>query len=122
MDGVEQELYAVLSLYQATRRTITDTATTARRDPDRLSLTVALHTVRLTVIDAATSDPTVLATVLMDARNLQPTKRSSCTSPRCVKRTLSPYAYNKTKGSVGQKAAVTTTITLTSSPATTEPP
>ncbi|MFE7234882.1 hypothetical protein ACFVAF_30445 [Streptomyces sp. NPDC057596] len=54
--------------------------------------------------------------VLVRARNLAPARRRSRTSPRCVKGTLSPYAYNKTKGSVGHKGTVTTTITLTSPP------
>ncbi|MGW0093866.1 transposase [Streptomyces sp. NPDC003328] len=113
VDGVEQELYALLAPYQAMRRAITDTATTARIDPDRLSLTIALHPVRLTVINAGTS-PAVLAAVLLQARNLAPVRRRSLSNPRCIKCTLSPYAYNKTKGSVGHKTAVTTTITLTS--------
>jgi Insertion element 4 transposase N-terminal/Transposase DDE domain len=116
VEGVEQELFALLVLYQASRRAITEAATTAGLDPDRLSLTIALHTVRLTVINASAAGPTLLHAVLVQARNLAPTRRRSRTSPRCVKRTLSPYAYNKTKGSVGHKTAVTTTITLTNPP------
>ncbi|MEU0923776.1 transposase, partial [Streptomyces solisilvae] len=77
---------------------------------------------RLTVINASTSDPAVLAAILVDARNLAPSRRRSRTSPRCVKRTLSPYAYNKTKGSVGRKTTVTVTITLTGGSNTAEPP
>jgi len=73
------------------------------------------------VITAATSDPEVLVSVLAHPRNLAPARRRSRTSPRCVKRTLSPYAYNKTKGSVGHKTAVTVTIALTCAPIT-EPP
>ncbi|MCQ6253275.1 IS4 family transposase [Streptomyces malaysiensis] len=122
VDGVEQELFALLVLYQASRRAITEAATSAGIDPDRLSLTIALHTVRLTVINASTSDPAVLAAILVDARNLAPSRRRSRTSPRCVKRTLSPYAYNKTKGSVGRKTTVTVTITLTGGSNTAEPP
>ncbi|UXY29922.1 transposase [Streptomyces sp. HUAS TT20] len=122
VDGVEQELYALLVLYQASRRAITEAATTARLDPDRLSLSIALHTVRLTVINASTSDPAALAAILVPARNLAPARRRSRTSPRCVKRTLSPYAYNKTKGSVGHKTTVTTAITLTSRSSMIEPP
>ena len=74
------------------------------------------------MINASTSDPADLAAVLINARNLAPSRRRSRTSPRCVKRTLSPYAYNKTKGSVGRKTTVTTTITLTGHSSTTEPP
>ncbi|MGY5122654.1 IS4 family transposase [Streptomyces sp. 900105755] len=115
VDGIEQELFALLVLYQASRRAITETATTAGLDPDRLSLTIALHTVRLTVVNARTTDPTDLVAALLDARNLTPARRRARTSPRCVKRTLSPYAYNKTKGSVGHKTTVTTNITLLTS-------
>ncbi|MBZ9638415.1 IS4 family transposase [Streptomyces sp. PSKA30] len=120
--GVEQELFALLALYQASRQAITEAAAGAHLDPDRLSLTIALHTIRLTVINARTSDPASLVAALIQARNLAPSQRRSRTSPRCVKRTLSPYAYNKTKGSVGRKTTVTTTVTLTSHPTTTEPP
>ncbi len=122
VDGVEQELFALLALYQASRRAVTEAATSAHLDPDRLSLTIALHTIRLTVINARTSDPADLGAALVHTRNLAPAQRRSRTSPRCVKRTLSPYAYNKTKGSVGHKTTVTTTITLTSHSSTTEPP
>ncbi|MGV9248133.1 hypothetical protein [Streptomyces sp. NPDC003710] len=76
-------------------------------------MTIALHTVRLTVINTGTS-PAVLAAVLLQPRNLAPARRHPRSSPRCVKRTLPPYAYNKIKGSVGHKTAVTITITLTS--------
>lgn len=85
-------------------------------------MTVALHTTRLTVINARTSDPADLIAALVHTRNLTPARRRSRTSPRCVKRTLSPYAYNKTKGSVGRKTDVITTITLNSHRTTTEPP
>ncbi|MDX2846045.1 transposase, partial [Streptomyces ipomoeae] len=120
--GVEQELFALLALYQASRRAISEAATSAHLDPDRLSLTIALHTIRLTVINARTSDPANLVAALVHTRNLAPARRRSRTSPRRVKRTLSPYAYNKIKGSVGHKTPVITTITLTSHPTTTEPP
>lgn len=106
VNGVEQELFALLALYQASRRAITEAATSAHLDPDRLSLTIALHTVRLTVINASTSDPADLAAVLIDARNLAPSRRRSRTSPRCV----------------GRKTTVTTTITLTGHSSTTKPP
>ncbi|GAA2356469.1 hypothetical protein [Streptomyces violaceusniger] len=89
---------AVLERYAATRMAMTQAATAAGIDPDRLSLTTALHTVRLTVITANTTGPTLLTEVLLKTRNLAPASRRSRTSPRYVKRTLSPYADNKTKG------------------------
>ncbi|MCG3040618.1 transposase [Streptomyces sp. S1A] len=88
VDGVEQELYALLAVYQATRRAITEAATVAGLDPDRLSLTVALHTIRLTVANATIGASSVLTAALVHPRNLAPARRRSRTSPRCVKRTL----------------------------------
>ncbi|MFF3874252.1 hypothetical protein [Streptomyces sp. NPDC001978] len=71
IDGVEQELYALLTVYQATRLAMTQVATIARIDPDRLSLTTALHIIRLTVITANTSGPTLLTEVLLKARTVR---------------------------------------------------
>jgi hypothetical protein len=45
-DGVRQEIYAYLITYQAIRHLIVQAATDAGVDPDRLSFTVALRTVR----------------------------------------------------------------------------
>ncbi|WP_308312107.1 IS4 family transposase [Streptomyces albipurpureus] len=112
VDGVEQELYALLTVFQVTRMAITHAATTAGIDPDRLSFTIALRTARHTVIRADASGPARMAAILTHTRNLAAPRRRSRTSPRCVKRTLSPYAYNKTRGSVGHKTTVTTTVTL----------
>ncbi|MFE2025487.1 transposase [Streptomyces hygroscopicus] len=118
--GVEQEIYALLTVFQLTRTAIHDTAHSAGLDPDRLSFTIALRTTHHTVINAAVPAPTTPATtalaVLLHPRNLTDRRRRSRVSPRCVKRTLSPYAYNKTAGSVGRKAPATITITLTPQP------
>ncbi|MGI5401376.1 hypothetical protein ACQEVG_18395 [Streptomyces sp. CA-135486] len=116
VEGVEQELYALLAVFQITRMAITHAATATGIDPDRLSFTIALRTARHSVITAdATGPPARLAAILTHTRNLAPARRRSRTSPRCVKRTLSPYAYNKTAGSVGHKAHVTTNVTLLTS-------
>ncbi|MFF4229100.1 IS4 family transposase [Streptomyces sp. NPDC001820] len=112
VDGVEQELYALLAVFQITRMAITQAATATGIDPDRLSFTIALRTARHTVITADASGPARLAAILTHAHNLAAPQRRSRTSPRCVKRTLSPYAYNKTRGSAGHKTAVTTNVTL----------
>lgn len=117
VDGVEQELYALLAVFQISRIAMAQAATATGIDPDRLSFTIALRTARHTVITADTSGPARLAAVLLDARNLTTPRRRQRTSPRCVKRTLSPYAYNKTSGSVGHKTNVTITVTLLTGPA-----
>ncbi|MGP4004870.1 IS4 family transposase [Streptomyces sp. 8N706] len=117
VEGVEQEIYALLTVFQLTRTAITDTATSAGIDPDRLSFTIALRTTRHTVITAGIPTPTCPAlAVLVHPRNLATRHRRSRVSPRCVKRTLSPYAYNKTAGSVGRKTPASITITLTPQP------
>lgn len=112
VDGVTQELYAMLAVFQITRMAITHAATATGIDPDRLSFTIALRTARHTVINADAADWTRLTGILTHTRNLAAGQRRCRTSPRCVKRTLSPYAYNKTKGSVGRKTTVTTNVTL----------
>ncbi|MCX4757204.1 IS4 family transposase [Kitasatospora purpeofusca] len=116
-DGVDQEIYALLIVFQITRMAMTQAATAAGIDPDRLSFTIALRTARLRVITAAGAlgapVPQVpFADVLVLARNLGPRRRRSRISPRCVKRTLSPYAYNKVAGSVGGKKPVEITIAI----------
>jgi hypothetical protein len=52
MAGVAQEIYALLCVYQAIRIAIAD-ATGTVADPDRASFSVALHTARDQVVQAA---------------------------------------------------------------------
>jgi hypothetical protein len=51
--GAEQELWALLTVYQALRMVMTDAAVSAGADPDRASFTIALETAKLQVINAA---------------------------------------------------------------------
>jgi len=88
--GVNQEIYAYLITYQALRITASRAADTAGLDPDRLSFTVALRTLRNSVISTACHSGSVTA-ALLDPRHLHPPRRRARTSPRTVKRTLSPY-------------------------------
>ena len=96
--GLEQEIWALLALYQAIRREMTLAAETVPgTDPDRASFTTALQTARDQVIQAAgiiaaetidlagTIGRHILASLLPD-RRLR-------VSPRAVKRPLSRYAY-----------------------------
>lgn len=59
--GAEQELWALLAVYQALRMSMTDAAITAGTDPDRASFTIALETAGNQLIKAAgiagTTDP-----------------------------------------------------------------
>ncbi|MFJ8495978.1 IS4 family transposase [Streptomyces sp. NPDC094038] len=111
--GVNQEIYAYLITYQALRITAGQAADTAGLDPDRLSFTVALRTLRHSVISADRHSADITA-ALLDPRRLHPRKRRNRTSPRTVKRTLSPYAYNKPKaGGSWAKRRITSSFTIT---------
>jgi len=112
--GITQEVYALLITYQALRTAIADTALAhPGTDPDRLSFTVALHTARDQVINAATAiaDTTVdlvgrIGTALL-AQPL-PTRRSrSC--PRVIKRAISKH---RAKGTIDRTNYPTTAITI----------
>jgi Transposase DDE domain/Insertion element 4 transposase N-terminal len=98
LPGITQEIYALLTVYQALRIAITDTTLTAPgTDPDRASFTIALHAARDQVIQAAG----VIAGETIDLAGtighhilagLLPARRLRV-SPRAVKRPLSRYAY-----------------------------
>jgi hypothetical protein len=96
--GITQEIYALLTVYQALRIAIADATLTAPgTDPDRASFTIALQAARDQVIQAAN----VIAGETIDLAgtigrhildNLLPARRLRV-SPRAVKRPLSRYAY-----------------------------
>ncbi|MGW8358540.1 IS4 family transposase [Streptomyces wedmorensis] len=95
MPGIAQEVYALLSAYQAIRIAIADATTDT--DPDRASFSIALQTARDQVVQAAN----VVAGTTIDLvgaigravlDHLMPARRHR-TSPRAVKRPLSRYAY-----------------------------
>jgi hypothetical protein len=98
LPGATQEIYALLTVYQALRIAITDTTLTAPgTDPDRASFTIALQAARDQVIQAAG----VIAAETIDLAGaighrilagLLPARRLRL-SPRAVKRPLSRYAY-----------------------------
>ena len=94
-EGIAQEIYALLTVYQVLRIAITDA--TPGIDPTRASFTVALHTARDCLIQAAG----VIAGTVIDLvgsighrvlDNLLPPRRPR-TCPRAVKRPLSRYAH-----------------------------
>jgi len=98
LPGITQEIYALLTVYQALRIAITDTALTAPgTDPDRASFTIALQAAREQVIQAAgvIAGETIDLAGTIGRRildNLLPDRRLRV-SPRAVKRPLSHYAY-----------------------------
>lgn len=100
--GIEQEIYALLAVYQIIRIAIADaTGSAPGTDPDRASFTIALEAARDPVMQAAN----VIATTVVDLvgtigrhvlDNLMPDRRLRL-SPRAVKRPISRYAYKSLK-------------------------
>ncbi|MEU4644643.1 IS4 family transposase [Micromonospora sp. NPDC023814] len=95
--GIAQEIYALLTVYQAIRIAIADATAATGTDPDRASFTIALQTARDQVIRAAN----VIADTVIDLigtigrtvlDQVMPPRRLRV-SPRAVKRPLSRYAY-----------------------------
>jgi hypothetical protein len=94
--GIDQEIYALLVTYQILRTAMADaTATVPGTDPDRASFTIALHTARDQLIQAAG----IIAGTVIDLigtigrhilASLMPSRRIR-TSPRVVKRAISKY-------------------------------
>jgi len=110
--GIDQEVYALLVCYQILRLAMADaTSTHPGIDPDRASFTIALHTARDQLIQAAG----VIAATTVDLvgtigrqvlDNLLPDRRLR-TSPRIVKRAISKYnARGPTINRTSYKATV----------------
>ncbi len=95
-DGIDQELYALLVCYQILRLAMADaTVGQPGTDPDRASFTIALHTARDQLIQAAgviahTSVDLVGVIGRAVLANLLPDRRVRV-SPRIVKRAISKY-------------------------------
>jgi hypothetical protein len=98
MPGIAQEVYALLTAYQAIRLAIADaTDTIPDADPDRASFCIAFQAARDQVIQAANviADTTIdlvgaIGQAVLD--HLMPARRLRV-SPRAVKRPMSRYAY-----------------------------
>ncbi|MEU9891884.1 IS4 family transposase [Sphaerisporangium sp. NPDC051011] len=98
LPGITQEIYALLTAYQAIRIAITDaTQTVPGADPDRAGFSIALQAARDQIIQAAgviagTTIDLVGAIGRAVLDHLLPPRRLRL-SPRAVKRPLSRYAY-----------------------------
>ncbi|MGW1564555.1 IS4 family transposase [Streptomyces sp. NPDC002144] len=98
LPGIAQEIYALLTVYQVIRIAIADaTSTVPGADPDRASFSIALHTARDQIVQAAgviagTTIDLVGAIGRAVLNNLMPARRLRL-SPRAVKRPMSRYAY-----------------------------
>ncbi|MEV0425537.1 IS4 family transposase [Micromonospora sp. NPDC050495] len=113
--GINQEVYALLTAYQALRLAMTDaTDSDPDTDPDRASFTIALNTARDQVIHAAA----VIAGTVIDLvgaigraiLNDPLPERRTRNSPRVVKPAISKH---RAKGNIDRTnhPAATTTIT-----------
>ena len=125
--GIDQEVYALLVCYQILRLAMADaTSTQAGTDPGRASFTIALHTARDQLIQAAG----VLAATTIDLvgktgrallDNLLPDRRLRV-SPRIVKRAISKYnARGPNINRTSYKATVSIDILAPPAPLTTGP-
>jgi hypothetical protein len=124
--GVDQEIYALLSTYQALRIAISDAVLTRPDvDPDRGSFSIALHAARDQLITATglLTDTTPTAVIDLVGElgrqvldHLMPARRSR-SNPRVVKRAISVYAANTARGRVRAPSRKTTiTIVVLSAP------
>ncbi|MGW4518616.1 reverse transcriptase N-terminal domain-containing protein [Streptomyces sp. NPDC004393] len=119
LPGIAQEIYALLTVYQAIRIAIADaTSTVPGADPDRASFSIALHTARDQVVQAAgviagTTIDLVGAIDRAVLNNLMPARRLRL-GPRAVKRPMSRYAYKSLRvARHTYKATVSIDILLT---------
>ncbi|MGH3860500.1 IS4 family transposase [Actinokineospora sp.] len=112
--GVEQEIYALLTTYQLLRTAMADaTNTRTEIDPDRASFTIAWHTARDQIIQAAN----VIAGTVIDLTgtigrhvlaNLLPARRLRA-NPRIVKRAISKY---QARGPIIDRTSYKATLTI----------
>jgi Insertion element 4 transposase N-terminal/Transposase DDE domain len=119
--GVDQEVHALLVIYQALRTAMADAAGTAPgTDPDRASFSIALDAARDQVILAAgiTAGSTVDLAGRIGERilaDLLPARRLR-TSPRVVKRAISKYNARGKPDRTTRKATID--ITINAAPST----
>ncbi|MFF0793180.1 transposase [Streptomyces spiralis] len=108
--GVEQEMWALLTLYQALRTVMVEAAESAPgTDPDRCSFTVAFQTARAQVVQAADIVPTGPIIKEIGRRvldRLLPPRRQRV-STRKVKSPMSRYSERRDDGRPGTSRTVT---------------
>ncbi|MFC7248222.1 IS4 family transposase [Catellatospora aurea] len=107
--GVEQELWAYLITYQAMRGLLTDAAEQAAVDGDELSFTAVINVVRRK-ISTGPDLPRARQAALDEIIDERSGPRRPRTSPRTVKRPVSPYPSAKRRP--GQKVTHPATCTV----------
>jgi len=112
--GIDQEIHALLVAYQLLRTAMADATTTCPgTDPDRASFTIAWHTARDQVIQAAniTAETTIDLAGTIGRHvlaNLLPARRLRI-SPRIVKRAISKY---QARGPTIDRTSYEATLTI----------
>jgi Insertion element 4 transposase N-terminal/Transposase DDE domain len=112
-EGIAQETYAFLIVYQALTTLRADAATTAQLDPDRISFLITIRAVRADISNHAPHRPaTRRRTVITDMINDQLGPRRPRTSPR--QRVPHPGKYaHKRRDQPRPSAKINTEITIT---------
>jgi hypothetical protein len=112
--GVDQEVYALLAVYQALRTAMADATTAGGVAADRAGFTTALHTARDQVVHAAgiiTHTPVDLVGRIGRAvlDHLHPPRRARV-CPRVVKRAISKHRAKGAIDRTNHRATITTDI------------
>jgi hypothetical protein len=112
--GVEQEMWALLTLYQLLRRTMVEAAESRPgTDPDRCGFTIALQTARDLLVCAEGVFEQGIGEIGRRVLSALSPARRTRVSTRKVKSPISRYAERKMDGRPdGSKVVTSTTITL----------
>jgi len=112
-DGIAQEIYAFLIIYQTLTTLRVDAAAQARLDPDRISFLITLRAVRADIANHAPHGRTTRRrTIVTDMIENRLGPRRARTSPR--QRTHSPGKYtNKRRDQPRPSTKIRTEITIT---------
>jgi hypothetical protein len=113
-DGIDQEIYAFLIVYQALTALRIEAATTATLDPDRISFLITVRAVRADITDHSTRRPaTRRRTLITQMINEQLGPRRPRTSPRQRVPPSNKYP-NKRRDHPRPSTKIRTEITITS--------
>lgn len=112
-DGIAQEIYAFLIIYQALTTLRVDAATTARLDPDRISFLITIRAVRADIANHAPHSPARRRrTIITDLTIHHLGQRRSRTSPRQRVPAANKYA-SKRRDQPRPSTKIHTKITIT---------
>lgn len=120
--GVEQEMWALLTLYQLLRRTMVQAAESQPgTDPDRCCFTIALHTARDLLVGAEGIFEQGIGQIGRRVLSALSPARRGRVSTRKVKSPISRYAERKLDGRPSTSKAVTSTVITLLPPPAPEP-